>query len=301
MQPARATHRATATMRSPWILLLLCEPGSAMLCDAIAPSLRASSALPISAAQCLRGRAALRVVMQVGGFPDDDDRSNDGDDEELKEAPPEEFSDSSEESADIEDFRAQMMRQFLGGDSGSSQPNPVDRLLGIKDPTAPTVTRASTLAAGQVLVANPERFCSRNPFSRPVKDLGRFGLQGPIDDDELPPDMKAQMLPVLVLIEHGSGGSRALLMERRTGALMGDVSMDDYGCVAINPLWLGGSSWRLRHVPRSVGDAGASARGRRFLGYAVRACPLERKLWTISCAAEKTNNAVDPAVGPLLA
>jgi putative AlgH/UPF0301 family transcriptional regulator len=180
--------------------------------------------------------------MQVGGFPDDDDRSNDGDDEELKEAPPEEFSDSSEESADIEDFRAQMMRQFLGGDSGSSQPNPVDRLLGIKDPTAPTVTRASTLAAGQVLVANPERFCSRNPFSRPVKDLGRFGLQGPIDDDELPPDMKAQMLPVLVLIEHGSGGSRALLMERRTGALMGDVSMDDYGCVAINPLWLGGTA-----------------------------------------------------------
>ena len=31
-------------------------------------------------------------------------------------------------------------------------------------------------------------------------------------------------------------------MERRTGALMGDVSMEDYGCVAISPLWLGGTS-----------------------------------------------------------
>jgi hypothetical protein len=30
-------------------------------------------------------------------------------------------------------------------------------------------------------------------------------------------------------------------MERRTGALMGDVSMEEYGCVAISPLWLGGT------------------------------------------------------------
>lgn len=193
-------------------------------------------------------RASQRLpIMQIGAFPGDDDDGNqeggdDGDGEDLKEAPPEEFSDSSEEAADIENFRAQMLRQMLGGSEPPSGPNPVDKLLGVKDPSAPTVTRASSLSAGQVLVANPEKFCSRNPFSRPVKDLGRFGLQGPIDDDELPPDLKAQMLPVLVLIEHGKGGSRALLMERRTGALMGDVSMDDYGCVAINPLWLGGTA-----------------------------------------------------------
>ena len=193
-------------------------------------------------------RASQRLpIMQIGAFPGDDDDGNqeggdDGDGEDLKEAPPEEFSDSSEEAADIENFRAQMLRQMLGGSEPPSGPNPVDKLLGVKDPSAPTVTRASSLSAGQVLVANPEKFCSRNPFSRPVKDLGRFGLQGPIDDDELPPDLKAQMLPVLVLIEHGKGGSRALLMERRTGALMGDVSMDDYGCVAISPLWLGGTA-----------------------------------------------------------
>ena len=47
---------------------------------------------------------------------------------------------------------------------------------------------------------------------------------------------------MLVLIEHTSKSSRALLMERRTGALMGDVSMDEYGCVAISPLWLGGTA-----------------------------------------------------------
>ena len=46
----------------------------------------------------------------------------------------------------------------------------------------------------------------------------------------------------MLLIEHNAGGSRALLMERRTGALMGDVSMEDYGCVAISPLWLGGTA-----------------------------------------------------------
>ena len=40
-------------------------------------------------------------------------------------------------------------------------------------------------------------------------------------------------MQVLVLIEHTKGGSRALLMERRTGALMGDVSMEDYGPCAI--------------------------------------------------------------------
>ena len=49
-------------------------------------------------------------------------------------------------------------------------------------------------------------------------------------------------MQVLLLVEHGDGGSRALLMERRTGALMGDVSMEEYGCVAIAPLWLGGTA-----------------------------------------------------------
>ena len=96
------------------------------------------------------------------------------------------------------------------------------------------------LAPGQILVANPARFCSRNPFSRAVQDLERFGLSGPVSDDNMPPDMRASMLPVLALIEHGGsmpsssagGKSRALLLERRSGALMGDISMDE--CVPRN-------------------------------------------------------------------
>lgn len=58
--------------------------------------------------------------------------------------------------------------------------------------------------------------------------------------------MRAQ---VVLLTEHSKAGSRGLLMERRTGALMGDVSMEDYGCVAISPLWLGGT---VRAEPRHL-------------------------------------------------
>jgi putative AlgH/UPF0301 family transcriptional regulator len=162
-----------------------------------------------------------------------------------------------------------MMRQFLGGNDPPEEENAVDALLkrsGV--PVAPPVRTASSLSAGQVLVANPERFCSRNPFARPVKDLGRFGLQGPIDLNQLEPDSAAQMLPVVVLLEHGAGGSRGLLMERRTGALMGDVSMEDYGCVAISPLWLGGSAKQNSlYVVHDVDTVGATeVSGGLYLG-----------------------------------
>ena len=89
---------------------------------------------------------------------------------------------------DIDAFRAQLMRQF----SGAS----VEREIS-------SVREATSLAPGQILVANPARFCSRNPFSRAVQDLERFGLSGPVSDDNMPPDMRASMLPVLALIEHG--------------------------------------------------------------------------------------------------
>ncbi|KAL1524430.1 hypothetical protein AB1Y20_019325 [Prymnesium parvum] len=140
-----------------------------------------------------------------------------------------------EERDEVNDFRAQLLRQF-GGDGGSPAASSAAEGSG----GAPKI--AKTLAAGQVLLAHPKRFCSSNPFARPVKDMNRFGLQGPVSGMGMPPDVKAQMLPVLLLIEHGSSGSTALLMERRTGALMGDISMEDYGCVAISPLWLGGTA-----------------------------------------------------------
>jgi len=141
---------------------------------------------------------------------------------------------------EIEAFRAQLLRNMLGGqDPDLGEPNPVDELLGVEE--EPKVRLATELAAGQVLVANPSKFFSRNPFSQPVQDLSRFGLQGPPEED-LPPDVRAGVLPVLLLLAHSDSGSRGLLLERRSGALMGDVSMDDYGSVAINPLWLGGTA-----------------------------------------------------------
>ena len=94
---------------------------------------------------------------------------------------------------DIDAFRAQLMRQF----SGAS----VEREIS-------SVREATSLAPGQILVANPARFCSRNPFSRAVQDLERFGLSGPVSDDNMPPDMRASMLPVLAL--RVAPGSRCL-------------------------------------------------------------------------------------------
>ena len=45
-----------------------------------------------------------------------------------------------------------------------------------------------------------------------------------------------------MLIDHSEKGSSGLLLERRTGALMADISIEDFGCVAISPLWLGGGA-----------------------------------------------------------
>ena len=77
-------------------------------------------------------------------------------------------------------------------------------------------------------------------------DFRKFGIDGPVKPPGIPPDMLAQRLPVLVLIEHREGGSLALQLEQRTGALMGDVSMEDYGPCAICPLWFGGET-RMCH------------------------------------------------------
>ena len=69
--------------------------------------------------------------------------------------------------AEVETNRAQLMRQLNGETDASAAYATGD------DEDAPDVTLATSLAAGQVLVANPERFCSLNPFARPVKDLSR--------------------------------------------------------------------------------------------------------------------------------
>ena len=71
---------------------------------------------------------------------------------------------------------------------GAAEPEPVSDVGKARESGVPT--------KGAVLVANPQRFCSRNPFARAVKDLNRFGLQGPVQGGDLSADTKAQMLPV---------------------------------------------------------------------------------------------------------
>ena len=162
---------------------------------------------------------------------------------------------SSVGSGDVEDDRARLSALFGGG------PPPEESAeSGAED--VGKARESGKPAKGAVLVANPQRFCSRNPFARAVKDLHRFGLQGPVSGNDLSADTKAQMLPVLLLIEHGDKGSMGLLLERRTGALMGDISMDEYGCVAISPLWLGGTEQQNSRAWR-VERAACPARGRR--------------------------------------
>ena len=57
-----------------------------------------------------------------------------------------------------------------------------------------------------------------------------------------------------MLIDHSEKGSSGLLLERRTGALMADISMEDFGCVAISPLWLGGVAKQARPASPSSRD-----------------------------------------------
>ena len=121
---------------------------------------------------------------------------------------------ADDEDEGIADFRAQLMRQ-MSGESGGSDPelSKHEQLMR----SVETAKLAEGPAAGIVLLADPTKFCSRNPFARPLKGLERFGLDGPILMGEVPPDLVAQMLPVVLVLEYGDEGSFGVLLERRTG------------------------------------------------------------------------------------
>ena len=143
---------------------------------------------------------------------------------------------------------------------------------------------ASNLKAGTVLVANPAMFCS--DFSDPRPDtkaassdgggmlgglfeaigggggddgptspspalLAKFGLTLPPPAD-LGPDRRADLLPVLVVLDRDPlKGCQAVLLNRRTGYLLGDLEAQagdgasgppKLGAFFIQPLWFGGTS-----------------------------------------------------------
>jgi hypothetical protein len=106
------------------------------------------------------------------------------------------------------------------------------------------------LTAGTVLVANPAKFCTnfggRGTMPSP-KLLAKFGLTLP-PPAELGPDRRADLLPVLVLVDMKGerGSTRAVLLNRRTGYLLGDLEQQPGGPApilekfCIQPLWFGG-------------------------------------------------------------
>jgi len=149
---------------------------------------------------------------------------------------------SDEEKKKLEELRSKLMGQFRK-DAGPAPAMVPAKAEPPAKPEAPLVQRAGELARGRVLVANPEKFFSNNILSEPVRDLNRFKLRGPLDE-RYSPDQYANFLPCILLVDYEKGKpSRGVLMERRTGALMGDLG-SDYGCVAISPLWEGGQEMR---------------------------------------------------------
>ncbi|KAL7497303.1 hypothetical protein ACHAWT_006145 [Skeletonema menzelii] len=162
----------------------------------------------------------------------------------------------------------------------------------IDESTGELLDLEDILERGVVLLANPAKFCSDlaesedkskskgnsfigglfdDPFptfgdSDPSSSispalLAKFGITLPPSPD-LGPDRRADLLPVVILIDRDPGrGSQAMLLNRRTGNLMGDLpptlfesagnadSPDEDGftphplaAFMIQPLWWAGSS-----------------------------------------------------------
>ena len=140
------------------------------------------------------------------------------------------------------------------------------------------------LKGGIVLIANPAKFCADFPDNSNNKKtpspalLSKFGLTLP-PPAELGPDRRADLLPVLVMLErHPLRGCHALLMNRRTGYLIGDLEQNQpkvedemsgdisnlppqLGAFMIQPLWFGGTS---------AGDQSSSSKGLEML----HVCPV---------------------------
>ena len=186
---------------------------------------------------------------------DDEDEEEDDDDNEY-----EELDDKS-----IADFRSKMGNLF--GEANvekASDTSSVDELISFARGQGESAITSkewakstNSLKPGVILLANPAKFCNDfgSQFSRPSPALlAKFGLTLPPPAD-LGPDRRADLLPVLVLVEsQDKRGSRAVLLNRRTGYLLGDLEQpppgtgaEDKGSVSpllekfcIQPLWFGG-------------------------------------------------------------
>jgi len=184
-------------------------------------------------------------------------------------------------------FATSQSSSSLSSTSTNKESEPTDWATPINPSDA-----ASSLQGGLVLIANPEKFCSdfttpitnessssaknnnKNNFRPSPALLAKFGLTLP-PPVELGPDRRADLLPVMVLLDkHPLKGCQALLLNRRTGYLMGDLEetpplptdnqstssssppsqsqlQPKLGAFMIQPLWFGGTSSSNAYQPSS--------------------------------------------------
>lgn len=181
------------------------------------------------------------------GFDDDDDDDDDEDEDEYADL-------------DVSSFRS-LMENIMGEESSEDEDDSsisdsdddfasVDELISFATASASESTSTTTpvtdwaknllpedssdqissiLQGGVVLVANPAKFCSDwddNNRSISPALLSKFGLTIP-PPAELGPDRRADLLPVVVLLERQTlRGCQGLLMNRRTGYLIGDLEQE---------------------------------------------------------------------------
>jgi Uncharacterized ACR, COG1678 len=193
-----------------------------------------------------------------------DDLDEDDDDEDDEDEPDE---DSLQDLAKVAEFRSRMANLFgegestelIGGyssSSSSSSTTAASASSSSSTSTQPWAVVTAEVKPGSLLVANPAAFLadyggrdggSRNPI-RPAL-LTKFGLQQSPPRD-LGPDRRADLLPVLLIVEQMNGTTRAVLLNRRTGYLLGDLGQSNDNNdnsplpilekFCIQPLWFGG-------------------------------------------------------------
>lgn len=192
-------------------------------------------------------------------FEDFDDENEDDDDEDDDDE--DEYGDMDQQS--IAAFRSKMGSLF--GDDGSEDgSSSVDELISyarsqseggkneevVKDWSTPV----ENIQPGVILLANPDAFCelpdsSKAAVSPDPSLLSKFGLVRPPPRD-LGPDRQADLLPVIVVVEQDQFTTKGVLLNRRTGYLLGDLeqpdpkvgeSMQILEKFCIQPLWFGGT------------------------------------------------------------
>ena len=204
--------------------------------------------LRIQAANSLLTSISSRLYLSsfYGKFEDQDfneDEDDEDDDEEDDE-------DDELDDLDVANFRTRMSSMFGGSEEDSSDGG-VDELIRLatgSEAEAPKdwANVASALEPGTVLLANPTVFCpdlSPSAVPPPRSLLGKYGLTLPPPAD-LGPDRRADLLPVLLVTSVQKNGCQAVLLNRRTGHLLGDLESPDNTPLlekfCIQPLWFGG-------------------------------------------------------------